>query len=292
MEKEENKETFDVNQGHGDHNDAVFGKGSEWIRAVLPECIAKGRLAWCAKEVPNRLGEDFPERATLYAIKQEQQDVGLLVLLGLSEAKKSNVVLSAYPECAGVPVEFVLDEVHEYSAGVEAVLSGRILGGKRDFSFFDTRYGLNKEKYKLGETYTFMFAALAYDADVLQKRTFSIGDDKANEMRKAMGEKPEFEKDGSVKPLEFDMSRMVASFQSSEAYPDDTEFQSPAYGLAARTAFEKDFHRLTIAIALDECTGETVKIPLYARKELFSAAPRRNDPIRGHFWLHGYLKDV
>ena len=254
MEKQV-KEAFDVNQGHGNHNDAIFGDDSEWMSNIIPECIQKGAVAWGAKSVANRLGGDYPPEIPIAAINYPKGDIVLSMLLGVDEKKRRNVLLSAYPECNGEEVEFLLEEVHEYSAGVEAVLSGTILGGKRDVSFFDTRYALNKRLYKKGETYRFRISAVAYDASVLQDREIIYKDDEAAGLRKKMGLAPETEKDGSVKPLVFDMGRMVATFQSSEAYPDDTEFQSPAYGIAEREAFDIPFYRIRIAIALDEAYG-------------------------------------
>ena len=291
MEKQV-KEAFDVNQGHGNHNDAIFGDDSEWMSNILPECIQKGAVAWGAKSVANRLGGDFPEEIPIAAINYPKGHIVLSMLLGVDEKKRRNVLLSAYPECNGEEVEFLLEEVHEYSAGVEAVLSGTILGGKRDVSFFDTRYALNKRLYKKGETYRFRISAVAYDASVLQDREIIYKDDEAAGLRKKMGLAPETEKDGSVKPLVFDMGRMVATFQSSAVYPDDTEFQSPAYGIAEREAFGIPFYRIRIAIALDEHTGETIRIPLYARADFFPIKPRRNDPIRGHFWMQGRLSEL
>ena len=283
------KAEFDINQGHGDHNDTVFGDNPDWMAENIPVCIQKGSVAWGAKAVPNRLGGDFPPEAAMAAINYPPGEIALSILLGLDEKNRKNDLLSAYPECVGEEVEFVLDEVHEYSAGVEAVLSGRILGGKRHISFFDTRYALSKRLYKPGETYRVLLSALAYDAGVLEERQIVYKGEKAADPRSRMGLEPETEKDGSVTPLVFDMARLVATFQNSDAYPDDTEFQSPAYGLAEREAFGIPFYRIRIAIALDEQTDESVRIPLYARKNLFAATPKRNDPIRGHFWLQGRL---
>ncbi len=289
--KKKEKETFDIHQGHGNHNEAVFGDNSDWMAENIPVCIQKGSVAWGAKAVPNRLGGDFPPEVAMAAINYPRGEIELSILLGLDEKNRQNVLLSAYPECEGDEVEFVLDEIHEYSAGVEAVLSGRILHGERYVSFFDTRYAENKRLYKPGETYRFLLSALAYDADVLkeEERQIVYKGEEAADIRKKMGEDPETEKDGSVKPLVFHMDRLVALFQNSDAYPDDTEFQSPAYGLAEREAFGSPFYRIRIAIALDDYTDESIRIPLYARKVLFSVRPKRNDPIRGHFWLQGRL---
>lgn len=42
------------------------------------------------------------------------------------------------------------------------------------------------------------------------------------------------------------------------------------------------------AIAWDD---EDVRIPLVAKKTLFTVAPKKSDPVRGHIWLQGYLAD-
>lgn len=283
------KEPFDEKQGHGNHNDTVFGNDSDWLAEILPACVRQGRIAWTADSVKHRLGDGFPPETAIVAINHPKGDIALSVLLGVIEPQKRNELLSAYPECEGGEVEFVLEEIHEYAAGVEAVLSGSILDGKRSISFFDTRYAESKHLYKPGNAYRFLLSALAYDADVLENREIVYKDATATDIRRKMAIPPEFEKDGSVKPLVFDMTRMVALFQRSGAYPDDAEFQSPAYGIAEREAFGIPFYRIRIAIALDEQTGESVRIPLYARKDLFASTPKKNDPVRGHFWLQGRL---
>ena len=45
---------------------------------------------------------------------------------------------------------------------------------------------------------------------------------------------------------------------------------------AEREAFGTPFYRIRIAIALDDHTDESIRIPLFARKDLFSVRPKRN----------------
>ena len=137
----------------------------------------------------------------------------------------------------------------------------------------------------------FRLAAFAYNSEVVPKpeREFRMLGEEAAKRRAAMGQNPEFEKDGSVKPLIFRMDQMVAFFQSSAAYPDDAEFQSPVFKpVKALKSFDTSFYRLEIAIARED---SDIVVPLIAKQSFFSGKPQKGDPIRGHMWLQGYCVD-
>ena len=289
------KEEFDANQGHGDHNDCLCesGKGEEFLANWIPRSIAEGGLIGGTKQaVACDFGERLPKAMPMLYIGDMKHPQRLVILLAVNEAGKKNTLVSAYPECDGAEVEVKLTSIHEWAAGVEATLEGTVLGeAERQIAFFDTRYALHKGTYRIGETYTFRLAAFAYNAKVVPKpeREFSMVGEEAAKRREALGQKPEFEKDGSVKPLVFRMDEMVAFFQSSAAYPDDAEFQSLVFKpVKAFKRFDTSFYQLDIAIARDD---RDVVVPLIAKQSLFSTKPRKKEPIRGHLWLQGYLAD-
>ena len=231
----------------------------------------------------------MPEQMKFIAIGKERDPVRLNALIAVIEEGKSSTVVSGYPECDGAEVRVKLTAIHEWAAGVEATLEGTVLGeAERQIAFFDTRYALHKGAYRIGGTYTFRLAAFAYDAEVVPKpeREFRMVGEEAAKRRKTLGQEPEFEKDGSVKPLVFRMDQMVAFFQPSVAYPDDAEFQSPVFkSVKALTMCDTSFYRLEIAIARED---SDIIVPLLAKQSLFPVKPRMGDPIRGHLWLQGY----
>ena len=293
MSKEGKEETFDVNQGHGDHNETVNGYATsrEFLAECLPKAIQEADMVLSTK-TPMTCSVDG-EAAVMrkfFLLGAKDAPARLMAILACNESAKTNELYSVYPECDGAEVEVRLTDIHEWAAGYEATLEGTVLGdAERAVAFFDTRYILNKERYVIGETYKFRMAAFAYDASVLpeEERKFRMEGEKAAECRKRMGKEPEFDENGNVKPLIFHMDEMVAFFQQSRAYPDDAEFQSPVFDDPVEfDRFGTSFYKLTVAIARDD---EDVRIPLVAKKALFAVIPKKSDPIRGRIWVQGYL---
>lgn len=293
------KEEFDVNQGHGDHNEALFGGSGEDDRGVgvwLPKLARTGQVsAQTEGPVKCSLGEGGPETVQVVYLSGGQDPLRLQILIGVIEKGKRNLCISAYPEAEGLPVEVCVTAIHEWANGVEATLNGTMLGTEeRDISFFDTRYALHKGKYEIGKTYLFKLAALCYDdCEILPKeeRKIVLTGEQAERIYKVLGEEPERAADGSVKPWTADQSTGVAYWSTSAAYPDDAYIQSPVFERVRKVnAFDGSY--LVFVAGIARSTGENedeVRIPLYARSEIFEKRPRKGDPIRGHVWVHGYM---
>ena len=286
------KKTFDVNQGHGNHNDCLncYADSAKFLLEWLPRTIKEGSLVLANKDpVPCSLEDGIPSKARFYMIGDKDGPVRFAILIAAVEEKESNEVISAYPECDGNEVEVKISEIHEWANGVEATIDGTVLGEcEREISFFDTRYAFTKGSYEIGKTYRFRLAAFAYNAKVVPEkdREFRMEGEAAAKYRRDLGEEPTFEPDGSISPVVFRTDKMVAYFSGSEAYPDDAEFQSPVFKrVESFKKFGADFYRLEIAIARDDVD---VTVPLIAKKSLFEVRPKKGDPVRGHLWLQGY----
>lgn len=286
------RETFDVNQGHGDHIDCLNGyaNSAQFLSEWLPRAIKEGSLVMATKApVPCSLGDEIPAVTHFFMVGDKDGPVRFAALIAAVDEKQSNDVISAYPECDGNEVEVKIVEIHEWANGVEATIDGTVLGDcERRIAFFDTRYAFRKGSYEIGKTYRFRLAAFAYSVDVVpeKEREFRLEGEAAAERRKVFGEEPKFEPDGSISPLVFRMDKMVAYFSESEAYPDDAEFQSPVFKrVESCKRFGTDFYRLEIAIAREE---RDITVPLIAKKSLLGTRPKKGDPVRGHLWLQGY----
>lgn len=284
------KDTFDINQGHGDHIECLSDSGDakEFVATWLHESISKGDLVLATSApVSCKLGDGITKQIPMFYIGAKSP-LHLMVLLASDEEEKRNSVVSVYPECDGAEVAVRLTAIHEWAAGVEATLEGEVLGeAARQIAFFDTRYAMNKGVYELGRTYKFRLSAFAYSADVLppEEREFRFEGQKAVDYRQRIGQEQEYDKEGKPKPVIFRLDEMVAYFSKSNAYPDDAEFQSPMFGKRSIPAFGTSFWKMDIAIARDD---EDVVIPLIAKKSLFSNPPKTHDPVRGMLWLQGY----
>ena len=288
------KDQFDVNQGHGDHNDTVNGYGSskDFFGKCLPETVRTADMVLASKgPVECSLGPGR-DKMPVVLLGDKKGPVRLLAMIAVVEEEKNNELISFYPECDGAAVAVRLTAVHQWAAGLEATLEGTVLGeAERHIAFFDTRYALNKGRYRIGETYVFRLSAFAYSAEVVpeKEREIRFEGDAAVEQHRRFGEEPEYEGDGSVKPFVISTAEMVAFFQNSAAYPDDGELQSPVFDEPeAFRKFDADFYKLEVAVARDE---EDVRIPLVVRQSLFARKPVKSDPVRGRIWVQGYLED-
>jgi len=292
---------FDVNQGHGDHNDCLFGKSEDkggdvvsWIRRMIPNSVIRGRTEG---DIDCSFGEDYPNRMPFVLLASDNGRVRLQALIGVLEKGKQNTLVSAYPECEGSSVDVRLTAIHEWANGVEATLEGTMLGDEeRNVAFLDTRYALNKGKYEVGKSYRFSIAALCYDDSEIipeKDRKMTIPFEQVLNICKITGEEPKRDVDGNVEPWTVDMTKGTAYWSVSKAYPDDAYFQSPVFArVRTETAFERKYLVMEIGIArADGDQDAEVRIPLYARSEIFSQRPHKDDPIRGHMWLHGYLAE-
>lgn len=291
----ENKNEFDANQGHGNHNDCLCEPDAtrEFISSWVPKTISEGELiASTEKPIACELGDDVPKEFSFAFVGDKKSPLRLQTVLAISPDGKKNMLASAYPEYDGEEVLVKITRIHEWAAGYEATIEGEILGEEaREMAFFDTRYALCKGKYEVGKTYKFRLAAFAYDAQVLPEkdREFRFEGDDAVKHRERCGMEQEYEEDGSPKPVIFRMEKMVAYLPKWGPYPDDAEFQSPAFGTVEEIkAFDTSFYKFNVSIAREE---EDVIIPIIARKSFFEVKPNTDDPIRGMLWLQGYCVD-
>lgn len=290
------KKEFAIHQGHGDHNCCLCepGKDGEFLAEWIPRSISESEVLGGTKEpIACDFGDEMPKSMPMLFLGDTKAPIRLGILLAVNEAGKQNTLVSAYPEHDGAEVSVKITAIHEWAAGVEATLEGEVLGeSAREIAFFDTRYALNKGRYEIGKTYVFRLSAFAYSADVLPEkgREFRFEGEDAVKHRERFGQEQEYDEDGKPKPVVFRMEGMVAFLPKWGPYPDDAEFQSPAFGdVREFTAFGTDFYRIDVAIARDE---EDVVVPLIARKSLFSVAPKTDDPVRGMLWLQGYCPDA
>jgi hypothetical protein len=290
------KNEFDVNQGHGNHIDCVCEPGTveEFISSWMPKSISEGEfIAGTEKPIKCDIGDGEPKEVPIVFLGNKRSPLRLQVVLAIDVDGEKNMVVSAYPEYDGAEVLVKITKIHEWAAGFEATIEGEILGeAAREMAFFDTRYALCKGKYEIGKTYKFRIAAFAYDAQVLPEkdREFRLEGDDAVKHRERCGMEQEYEEDGSPKPVIFRMESMVAYLPKWGPYPDDAEFQSPAFGAVEEIkAFDTTFCKFNVSIARDE---DDVIIPMIARKSLFDAAPETDDPVRGMLWLQGYCAET
>ncbi len=165
---------------------------------------------------------------------------------------------------AGKEIDVTLTDIHEWANGMEATLEGTILDGSRPVAFYDTRYAAKKLDYRIGETFRFKLAALAYSVELLAKPKLRISAENA------------------------DTGDTVTCVSQGGAQPDNCEFQSKIYGMDETRFASHEYQVLQIACARGD-DGTDVLIPLVVRKDFFSRPlPRVGKSVRGLLWMQGY----
>jgi len=193
--------------------------------------------------------------------------------------------ISGYPFVRdGEKLHLKITEIKEWNNKYEAAIVAETKG-KQTVSFFDTKYYKNKEKYKIGNYYTFAISALGYNVECLKDKLFSFEGQKAVDWLAKIGKEPTITPNGEVEPIVFDLSELVSYLPQEDEFPDDAMFQSPVMTLEKISAFQVDLYKFKIQIFRDP----DVFLDLYAKDSFFEKEPTTDDSLRGVIWLQGYL---
>ena len=177
-------------------------------------------------------------------------------------------VLTAYPEVQGGPLwPLKLVATTPWQGGIEGHLTGECMGA--EVRFFDTRFYVNKGKYRLGETYNFRMGALAY----------KLGPSQSWEVEIEGGANVSFAGACAYMPA------------GDGADLDDYWFHSPLEGeVSSATLNDVALRGYPVTLALP--SDFEMSLTLFA-------APHTEDPnvqrivpgedLQGYLWLQGYL---
>lgn len=246
--------------GHGNHWNAVLMKENQ-----LPALLVKA----INTDVDDTVLVGISPYIGLLGFKPP---VRVLSLLKREDKEKRIALWSAYPLLqVNNPIEVTLKGIEEWPNGVEAVLIGSTEHGA-DLSFFDTLYFQNKNKYKVGSTYVFHIAAIAYG---LIKRP------KEQEMIVI--------EDGPSK--EEHSTKGVTAYFFDDTYTDDFSFMNPFSGFGETHSFNgvkmREFTFFLKALGEEK---DPITFPMYIRNDLLDQyEPKEGDDVNGTGWLTGYL---
>lgn len=258
MTDETKKEKF---EGHG-NNWAAFGEYGE------PEFIA------LAKKVVEDEKALVKTQGDFFCMIGFEPPIRALALMRKDDESKKNLLDSMFPFFQiGNPVDVKVEEIKEWSTKCEAVIEGSV--GGISISFFDPFYFLNKDKYKIGNTYSFNLAGLAHS---FMKRTDNL-EIKPNE--------------GPMKGETINSGRMTAYFPSND-YGGEFSFAHPFTSFDGEVqAFGEKLYRYQFYVLAGMDDQAPLSFPLFvSEKSLKGYKPELNDPVTGTGWLQGYLADT
>jgi len=272
-------------QGHGNHWECLVSL-DDLTKTHLTNLVQNGMLE--DKEEVNAIffEDGIQSTETLFSISLDN-DLSALALIVTNRDKTANEFVSGYPFVrVGEKLQLKITEIKEWNNKYEAVIVAETKD-EQTISFFDTKYYKNKEKYKIGNYYTFIVSALGYNIEILKDKSFSFEGQKAVDWLAKIGKEPTLDNEGQIEPVVFDLSNLVSYLPRHDDFPDDAEFQSPISSVEKVSAFQTDFYKFKIQLIRDP----DVFVDLYAKESFFERKPTNEDSLRGVIWLQGYLEE-
>lgn len=276
-------------QCHGDHWDCVLQNPNEEFAPLISKSIEKGSL-YAESESDYKLDEK-PLHGKVAILEYDggnpESEIVIRSVIAPDEDKKLTLV-SGYPLVKnGVELSLKITEIEEWQNGLEAWITAELPNGLI-LTFFDTDYAVNKEKYKAGNSYNFVIGALAYDAEEPATKGFSFEGQKAIDFKAKLGEEPEYDENGNVKPINFSTETLCAFFQAGHA-KDDAEFITTVENVESIEAFGNSFWKFNVIYRADSEEDDT-KIPTCILKSKANNGLSAATQVQGLLWLTGYLR--
>lgn len=261
-------------QKHIDHLECI-GNLNDLYDFHLRDMLLRGQME-------DKIELNSTEKLYLYSLGMEPAVMGLVV------PGREDMIVSIFPFIRdGEKLRLKIIEIKEWGNEFEAIIVAETQDEEHTISFFDTKYYKNKGKYKIGEFYTFIVSALAYDIEILkdEDKSFSYEGQAAVRWRAMTGQAPEYDENGQVKPCVFDMSKMVAFIPKDD---ENVEIQSPISSVEKVWLWQINLYKFKILLFNDPTD---ICVNLYAKESFFDKIPTNNDSLRAVIWLQGFLEE-
>ncbi|MEZ5195247.1 MAG: hypothetical protein R2764_02230 [Bacteroidales bacterium] len=267
---------------HGSHWECIIEDG--YLMFLLETLLNQGDVEnKTLAEVKLNDGEHLsPSMVHSITIPEE---FSAMALVAANNLTNENLFVTAYPFIrSGEIHRLKIIEIIEWDNNLEAYIKAETMAGQK-ISFFDTMYFYNKTSYNINQSYNFHLSAIAYTAETLPEKFIKYKGKDAEHFYKKFNKKPEYEKDGKIKPFIIHIDDMVAFIPLDENFPEDYGFQSTADFLAYFDIWGQRFCQFRIQIFPDP----EVYINLFAKNSFFSNRKYDGGSIRGNIWMQGYL---
>ncbi len=272
-------------QCHGDHWDCVL-KSKEEFAKILSDSIEKGSL-YAQTETDYTLNTKLHGKVVILEFDAGDSDSPITVRNVIAQDNDNKLSLvSGYPVVRrGVLIPLKITEIKEWENGLEAWVTGELVD-ERTITFFDADYAVNKDKYEIGKPMDFIIGALAYFAKEPESKGFKFEGQQAIDFKAKLGEEPEYDEEGNVKPVEFSTENLCAFFQAGHA-PDDVEFITTVEEVKTITALGNNYWSFNTIYRGEDDNEE--EIPTYVLKSEENNSLNEATQLQGLLWLTGYL---
>ena len=273
-------------QCHGDHWDCVLKSKEEEFAKILSDSIEKGSL-YAQTETDYTLNTKLHGKVAILEFDAGDSASPITVRNVIAQDNDNKLSLaSGYPVVRrGVQIPLKITEIKEWENGLEAWVTGELVD-ERTITFFDADYAVNKDKYEIGKTMDFIIGALAYFAKEPESKGFKFEGQQAIDFKAKLGEEPEYDEEGNVKPVEFSTERLCAFLQAGHA-PDDVEFITTVEEVKTITALGNNYWSFNTIYRGEDDNEE--EIPTFILKSEKNNSLDKATQLQGLLWLTGYL---
>lgn len=279
-------EEEDDYQYHGNHWDCILEDAKNEINQAIADSIEKAK-PYGDTTCDYNLDEKLHGKVAMLEFDNGDNDSPIVVRSVVATTKDNKLTLvSGYPVVKdGILLPLKITEIKEWDNGLEGWITAELSDG-RGLTFFDVDYAINKEKYEIGQSYDFILGALAYYATEPESKGFKFEGQQAIDFKAKMGEEPEYDEDGNVKPVEFSTASLCAFLQAGHA-PDEVEYISTVEEVKSVKAMGKNYWNFNVIYRSEE--DESEEIPTFVLKSPDNAEIQKADQLQGILWLTGYL---
>lgn len=272
--------------GHGDHLECVADL-DDLTNFLLKDLLTNGVPEDSVLVHGIFFRDTSPSQQRVVAVSSSDPVLSVLAMICTNEAENVNEIVAVYPfvkqaENRSLRIKEILEWPNEFEATIRAATEDDI-----EISFFDTKYYKNKGIYEIGGSYDFRISALAYNAEVLVERSFSLAESSPLVAILRADHGPEFDEEGNVKPITVNLGGMVSLLSTGDHLEHNYEFQSPVGAVEEAELFGERFYALQITTSRDPDSS----VRLFAKQSFFEERPKEGDPVCGVLWLQGYLAE-
>ena len=267
-------------QVHGNHIDTVVDTATpigNYIRKILSDSKV---LEWAKSEVD--FEGRFVTNTDVCSLLYGEKDFGFISLIAYDPDNNANQFMSTFPFYLAKTIHVRIEKVWVWDNLIEATVECSYKGFT--FCFFAVDYFAHKDDYLPGVDLDIRIGALGMHVEE-SEHGFSFEGQKAIDWLAKIGEKPEYDENGEVRPVNFSLEELVTCFPADDKCPDEAVFQSPAGEMKERHFMDLDFYETGIFLHRHEFE---FSVPFIFRKDFLPEA-RKDTPLRGSLWVVGSM---
>lgn len=275
-------------QGHGDHIGTIM-EPQDYLKNYIQDAMKSSKVGEVA-DIVIPFDSLLAANRKVVSLNYGDSDLAMRSIIISVPENNQNAFASCFPVLESKHiVPLTIEKVEEWDGEYEASITAHT---EWDFNihFFPTDYFAHKQDYIVGKKLNIALSAFAYSAKETDHGFDFIGQQAIDFLAK-LGEKPNRDEDGNIKPVHFDTSKLVTYLPGDE-YPEDAQIQSPVTNIESCHFLDTDFYLCDMTVHRPAMDGD-IDIParLCIRKDLLKGVSLKDGtPVMGVIWLQGCIK--